>query len=116
MKKITLLLSGLLLSLTTFSQTVVYHENFEVADSVTASGNPIWASDLTLQSQGLRSYRNPVALNDSSFLITDAFSTVGNSFVMLNFDQICKIEFFDIARIYVSNDNGVTWNLLTATE
>ncbi len=35
---------------------------------------------------------------------------------MLNFDHICKIEFFDIARIHVSNDNGVTWNLLTATE
>jgi len=116
MKKITLVLSGILLSLATFAQTVVYHETFEVADSVTASGNPIWASDLTLQAQGLRSYRNPVALNDSSFLITDAFSTLGNSLVMLNFDQICKIEFFDIARIYVSNDNGLTWNLLTAAQ
>ncbi len=116
MKKITLFVTALLISATSFSQTIVFHENFEVADSVVASGNPIWAPNLTLFSQGAASLRNPVALSDSSFLITDAFSTVGNSFVMLNFDHICKIEFFDIARIHVSNDNGVTWNLLTSAQ
>lgn len=116
MKKITLFLTGMALAASTYAQTIVFHENFEIADSVVFSGNPLWTPNLTLQSQGLASIRNTVALNDSSFLITNAFSTVGNSFVMLNFDHICKIEFLDIARIYASNDNGVTWNLLTSAQ
>jgi hypothetical protein len=115
-KKFTLFLTGIALSASMYAQTVVFHENFEVADSVVFSGNPIWTPDLTLQSQGLASIRNTVAMNDSSFMITSAFSTVGNSFVLLNFDHICKIEFLDIARIYVSNDNGITWTLLTYNE
>lgn len=116
MKKITLFLTGIALSVTAYTQTVVFHENFEVADSVVASGNPLWMADLTLQSQGLASTRNTVAVNDSSFLITDAFSTVGNSFVILEFDQICKIEFLDIATIWASNDNGTTWTQLVAAQ
>lgn len=115
-KKLTLLLAGIFAGLAYNAQTIVFHENFEVADSVTSSGNPTWASDGTLQTDGLFSFRNQIALNDSSFLITDAFSTVGNTFVMLDFDHICKIEFLDIAKIYVSNDNGVTWNQLTSAQ
>lgn len=116
MRKFTLLLAGIALSVSTYAQTVVFHENFEIADSVVFSGNPLWTPDLTLQSQGLASIRNTVATNDSSFMITNTFSTVGNSFVLLNFDHICKIEFLDIGRIYVSNDNGNTWTLLTGNE
>lgn len=116
MKKITLFLTGIALSVSTFAQTIVFHENFEVPDSVVFSGNPLWTPNLTFQSQGLASIRNTVATNDSSFMITSAFSTVGNSFVLLNFDQICKIEFLDIARIYVSNDNGNTWIQLTGAQ
>ncbi|HEU4718604.1 MAG TPA: T9SS type A sorting domain-containing protein, partial [Bacteroidia bacterium] len=42
--------------------------------------------------------------------------TVGNTFVLLDFDQICKIEFSDAATIEVSNDNGNTWTQLTYTQ
>src|ERR1044071_2976168 len=98
-KKITLLLSGILAGASMYAQTIVFHEDFEVADSVVASGNPTWGPDGTLHSQGSFSFRNQVATNDSSFLITNAFSTVGNTFVLLDFDQICKIEFLDIAKI-----------------
>lgn len=89
---------------------------FEPADSVTATGTPLWTQDLTLQSQGTASYRNQVAASTVSYLTTNAFSTVGNSFVMLNFDHICKIEFLDSAIIEVSNDNGNTWTRLTYNE
>ena len=116
MKKFTLLFTGITLFASTYAQTVVFHENFETADSVVFSGNPVWGPDLTLYSQGAASIRNTIATSDSSFMITDAFSTVGNSFVLLNFDHICKIEFLDIARIYVSNDNGTTWIQLTSAE
>lgn len=117
MKKFTLFLTGIAISAACFSQaTVVYHEDFEIADSVTASGNPIWIPDATLQSNGLMSYRNTVATNDVSYLTTIAFNTTGNTFVLLNFDHICKIEFLDSAMIEVSNDNGVTWTQLTSNE
>jgi Secretion system C-terminal sorting domain/CARDB len=115
MKKFTSVLIAILGVSALSAQTLVFHENFETPDSVTASGNPAWAVNTVYQSQGLQSYRNQVAVNDSSFLITDAFSTVGNSFVILDFDHICKIDYFDIARIHVSNDNGNTWQLVTQT-
>jgi hypothetical protein len=114
MKKITFLFAALLASFSLFSQvTIVYHEDFEIADSVVSSGNPTWSPDLTLHSQGLASTKNQVATADTSWLTTTAFSTVGNTFIQLDFDQICKIEYNDFARIQVSNDNGVTWNTLT---
>lgn len=90
-------------------QTQVFHEDFEVADSVVSSGNPVWSSNTTYQAGGLSSFRNQIALSDSSRLTTISFSTLGNGFVLLDFDQICKIQFFDNARIEVSNDNGNTW-------
>jgi Secretion system C-terminal sorting domain len=116
MKRILLPVLSLFVVFNLNAQTVVYHENFEIADSVTATGTPIWGPDNTLQTQGLTSYKNPVATSTQSYLTTSVFSTVGNSFVVFDFDQICKIEFADYASIEVSNDNGNTWNLLTYTE
>lgn len=115
MKKFTLFLSGITLGIASYAQTVVFHETFDIADSVIATGNPMWATDPLYQSQGIASHRNQVALNDTSWLTTNAFSTMGNTFVILNFDHICKIEAFDIGKIEVSNDNGVTWTALTGT-
>ena len=115
MKKTLLFICSLFAVLTAGAQTLAYHENFETADSVTATGNPTWSLNTTYQVSGLRSYRNQIALNDSSKLITIPFSTLGNAFVLLEFEQICKIQFFDNARLEVSNDNGVTWQAVTAT-
>jgi hypothetical protein len=114
MKKIILLVCCIFAVLTVNAQTLAFHENFETADSVTATGNPIWSSNTTYQVSGLRSYRNPVVLNDSSQLTTIPFSTLGNQFVILEFEQICKIQFFDNARLEVTNDNGLTWQLVTS--
>ena len=108
------LFAGLILA-----QTVIYHENFEqpsLGDSVVSSGNPGWALSTKLHNGGLRSDSSRVAVNDSTFLTTTAFSTVGNYFVMLQFSHICKIEFFDNAIIQVSNNNGTTWTQLVAAQ
>ncbi|RLD67686.1 MAG: hypothetical protein DRI84_01780, partial [Bacteroidetes bacterium] len=43
---------------------------------------------------------------------TNAFSTLGSQVVYLEFEQICKIEYFDDAYIEVSNNNGATWTII----
>ncbi|HEU4717021.1 MAG TPA: lipoprotein, partial [Bacteroidia bacterium] len=60
MKKIILAAGALFVLASLNAQTVVYHENFEVADSVTATGTPLWGPDLTVQTNYLTSYRNQV--------------------------------------------------------
>ena len=36
--------------------------------------------------------------------------------VYFYFDQICKVDFLDVAKIEISIDNGGTWNALTGNE
>lgn len=116
MKRLLLSLATILSLGTLSAQTVVFHENFEVADSVSSSGNPAWQPDASLQTSGSFSTRNQPAMSDTAWLTTNAFNTTGNTFVLLNFNHICKLEVFDIAEIQVSNDNGVTWTTLTASQ
>lgn len=119
MKNIFLTLLACLIAGISFSQTVAFHENFEspsLADSVVTSGNPGWHVGTYLHNSGLRADTSRVAQNDSTFLTTNAFSTTGNYFVILQFSHICKVEFFDNAIIQVSNNNGVTWTQLTAAQ
>ncbi|HLG02734.1 MAG TPA: hypothetical protein VI731_04005, partial [Bacteroidia bacterium] len=116
MKKITLLFSALIVACAMNAQTIVFHEDFETADSVASSGSPTWGQEGVLQVSGSFSYRNQVATSTASYLTTNAFSTIGNSFVLLDFEQICKIEFNDAGTVEVSNDNGTTWTQLTANE
>jgi hypothetical protein len=103
-----------------FGQTLLYSENFEantLPDSVTSVGTATWAKSSTLFSQGARSDSSRIVNNgDTSVLTTSSFSTVGASNVMLYFDHICKIEFFDEAFIETSIDNGVTWTRLTGAQ
>ncbi len=96
------------------SQTIVYQEGFEGATpSVTTSGTQPWSVNTTLYNTGTKSYSahiiNP---GDSSVLTTTSFSTVGNTYVLLEFSHICKIEFFDAGEIYVSANNGASWTKL----
>lgn len=119
MKKVIFTLFASLLAVIVCAQTVVFHENFELpslADSVVSSGNPGWHVSHYLQYNGLRSDTSRVAQNDSTFLTTSAFSTVGNYFVILQFSHICKVEFFDNAIVQVSNNNGASWIQLTGAQ
>jgi hypothetical protein len=116
---ITLLIS-LMISFGATSQTLLFSENFEtnsLPDSVNHTGNGNWGKSSTLYSQGTRSDSLKInAVGDSIVSTTFSFSTTGNSFVMLHFDHICKIEFFDEAYIEVSNNNGTTWTRLTGAQ
>lgn len=119
MKKLLLSFATLLTSMAVFGQTIVFQENFDppsLADSVTSTGTPTWAIDNTLSVSTPNSMGNQVGLSTSNFLETNTFSTVGNTFVILEFSHICKIEFFDSGTIEVSNDGGTTWTQLTCPQ
>ncbi|HRZ50312.1 MAG TPA: hypothetical protein P5338_13050, partial [Bacteroidales bacterium] len=101
-------------------QTLLYSENFEtnsLPDSIVYTGTGLHGKSTMLFSEGLHSdsMRIDVA-GDSVVMTTQAFSTTGSANVMLYFDHICKIEFFDEGYVEVSNNNGVTWTRLTGTQ
>ncbi|MCF8297514.1 MAG: lamin tail domain-containing protein [Saprospiraceae bacterium] len=116
MKKLLLLLFSIMY-FSGISQTIVYHENFELnslADSVIGNGVGGWGVSNQLSNKGLRCDTSTISsVNDTNILSTIAFSTLGNLFVTLNFSHICKIEFYDAGTIEVSNDSGATWHQLT---
>ena len=117
MKKTLLLLSLILCAVYGFSQTAVFYENFELpsgADSVASSGNPGWTINSTLASEGTQSYHSGLAPNSSSSFTTNKFVTTGSFNVLLSFDQIAKVSFFDEAIIEVSIDS-VTWVHMTSS-
>ena len=123
MKNSILFLCLVLISSFSFSQNLVFHENFEAplyGDSVTSSQTSTnvdhWGINSNLYFLGSFSDSCQVVQGDTTYLTTDAFSTVGKSYVVLDFDHICKVEWFDGAEIQVSNNNGTTWTSLQATE
>lgn len=118
-----LFFTGLIaLGMSAQAQVNVFTEDFEGAtlsvSSSSASGNNnnAWALSSNLQSNGNNSDTAQVALRDTLYLETNAFSTVGFSNVSLSFDQIAKIDFFDRAIIEYSTNNGSSWTQLTANE
>src|SRR5688500_7529150 len=75
----------------------VFHENFEIADSVfaTATGSGTWALNDHLQTSGVFSDSGSiVSPGDNLILTTMPFSTVGMNGIILSFNHIAKIEFF----------------------
>jgi hypothetical protein len=102
------------------AQTLLFSENFETAtlpDSVNYTGTGVRGKSSVLFSEGSRSDSMRIAnVGDTVVMTTESFSTTGNSFVMLYFDHICKIEFYDEAYIEVSGNNGSTWTRLTGTQ
>ena len=99
----------------TQAQTITFHENFESpsgADSVLSTPSNYWGLSNTLAASGLQSDSAAIKVMDTTYLTTASFSTSGQQFVILEFDQICKIEFFDAASIQVSTNNGATWTTL----
>lgn len=122
MKRLSLAFTSMffmLISLTMSGQTLLFSENFETAtlpDSVNHTGNGQWGKSSVLFSQGSFSDSLRIlATGDSVVMTTYSFSTTGNTNVMLYFDHICKIEFFDEAYIEVSVNNGSTWTRLTGS-
>jgi hypothetical protein len=101
------------------AQNLVFHENFESpsgADSVTSNPSNYWGISSLYYASGAQSDSAQVKPQDTVYLTTQAFSTVGMQYVILEFDQICKIEFFDGAYIEVSTNNGSSWTQLTSPQ
>lgn len=115
--KFILLLTFILSVFYINGQSVVFRENFEapsLADSVISSPLNAWAISSKLSASGFKSDSCQVVYQDTAHLTTNSFSTIGMQYVILNFDHICKIEFFDAAFIEISTDNGATWTSLTS--
>ena len=121
MKKSGILLLSLFITVILNAQNLRFYETFEQpsgADSVTTvstSATNQWGITSHLASSGSRADSAKCSPDDTLTLTTDAFNTNGDSYVMLEFDHICKIEYFDKAIIEVSPDNGNTWTKLLST-
>ena len=117
MKRLLLIISLLSFFVAANAQTSLYQEGFEGTPGVTTGGTQFWGSNTTLYHTGIKSYSSHILNNgDSSALLTTSFSAAGKQKVYLEFSHICKIEFFDAAEVYVSNNNGSTWTKLTAAQ
>jgi parallel beta-helix repeat protein len=117
MKKLLLLAVLSLFISASYGQTYVFQEDFEGTTlgvtSSSSTGNN-WAVTTTFAASGAKADSAVVALGDTTYLTTDAFSTSGSAIVYLEFDQIAKLEFFDAAIIEYSTDNGSTWTQVTS--
>ncbi len=129
MKKFMLFAFAFLLTTFVSAQSVVvFHENFELpslGDSLISSADSLgtpttnfrpWAISTNLFREGLRADTNTLQPNKTIYLTSSSFSTVGNTYVILSFSQICKLFFSDGGFIEVSTDNGVTWITLTPSQ
>lgn len=121
MKRISLFFVFISMSMFAFSQTVIVNEDFEGSStSFTsyAASNPFafWNTNSVFSTSGSKSYRGVVTFNDTLFLESNSFSTMGYLSVGLSFNQICKIGSLDKAHLQYSLDNGITWIYLTTNE
>jgi hypothetical protein len=96
----------------TNAQTTVFNEDFEATLQVTPTGVPAWSVNTTVQVSGLNSYHAVVGLNSVSYFETNTINLTGYSNVMLEFQHICKVQFNDSARIFVSVNNGLSWQVI----
>lgn len=92
----------------------IFHEDFENPDSVVSSGVNGFATCTRIAAGGNACDSSSYGAGDSATLTTIAFSTIGNSNVVLSFDHISKVSFFDASIVEVSNDSGITWTRLTS--
>jgi hypothetical protein len=96
------------------AQTTVFIEDFETPPgSMTSTGTPGWFINSRIQASGVNCDSSTIAApGDVSYLETPSFSTFFNFFVTLEFQSICKIEFFDNGIVEISIDGGNTWEQL----
>ena len=100
------------------AQTTIFSENFDGATvnmTSSSTGAGSWSLNTNFQTSGTSSDSAQVQLGDTVILESNAFSTMGFSFLSLQFSQICKIDFFDRAKLEYSIDNGITWVGITTS-
>jgi hypothetical protein len=126
MKKLLLLITGLCTSLVMNAQIdTLFIETFNPTDSVTTtnlgSATGIWRDTTNVAISGTGSYhakvQAPAIGSNSSEVVfrTNSFSTLGKTFVFLEFYHIAKINQVNQGLLRISTDNGVTWTTLNNT-
>lgn len=126
MKKFLLLVSALAYFASANAQIdTIYRETFEPPDSVSSTtlGSPsvttLWNDTSSLYISSPNSYHGkvvaPTTGNTNSQIVfrTDSFSTVGYSYVFLQFYHIAKINQINSGIIRISTDGGTTWTNLS---
>ena len=120
MKKLKFFLAFIGLCSASMAQTTLIQEDFEGAtlavSTYSTSGTNSWSLNSNLQVSGQKSDSSSVQLGDTIYLETQAFDASAVSFMTLEFEHICKIDFFDKAIVEVSIDNGSNWTQLTSSE
>ena len=129
MKKLLLLLIPTLFLLPEYGKAqvdTILRETFEPPDSVSTSffGAPqdtvLWNDTNLVSISAPNSYHARVIPANTPFgtseilFQTDSFSTVGYSFVFLEFYHICKTFQSNLGVIRISTDGGTTWTLIDA--
>jgi len=124
MKKVLLFVIAVMMSFIVSAQ--VFQENFEstnigLTSSADSLGFPVtnfqaWAASTHLYNSGAKADSNVLQLGKTIYLTSNSFSTTGNTFVVLEFAQICKLYFADGGIVEVSVDGGTTWTSLGASE
>ena len=112
MKRLLLSFFALLSYCSAQSQAVqVWCENFDGATvSTTSSGVPGWSIDNNYSVSSPNSFRGQYQAGGGVVTLTSpVFSTTGLNFVLLDFSQICKIEFTDKAELEYTIDGGANW-------
>ncbi|WP_421753084.1 T9SS type A sorting domain-containing protein [Croceimicrobium sp.] len=123
MKKLLLLFFGFLLSASLSAQIdTLFIETFDPGDSITTlslgTATTVWKDTNNVSISGNQSYHGkvqaPATGSNSSEVVfrTNSFSTVGKTFVFLNFYHIAKINQVNSGLIRISTDNGATWTTL----
>ena len=115
MKKLIFTFLLLIASIVTYGQFCFYTQNFEnPLTGITSTGNPGFAPNTQHYHDGVQSYLGTFVNTDSAIATTDDIDLTGQTFVILKFWHIAKMEFFDQGIVQVSADGGATWTNLTA--
>ncbi len=99
-----------LFALTAKAQTTAFAENFDGStSSMISSGVPGFNVTAGFFNSSPKSTLGQFSNGGEVTLTSPSFSTTGNNFVILTFNHICKISFFDSCVAECSINNGVTW-------
>ncbi len=102
------------------SDTSNYRDSTRFPCSVTSGCTTVHGRDWGITSNyhynGAYADSAQVSAGDTLWFTTCAFSTLGDTFVTVEFNHICKVDLLDGGKVEVSNDSGQTWNTLGQNE